>query len=91
MEDYIIFDSRIEVAEANGRYLYELHKEGKILEGRKERYNSKESVFLDLGEETEDGKFVCKLPLKHQKKFRKGKSIIKRNKIKVKKNRGGNR
>jgi hypothetical protein len=91
MEDYIIFDSRIEVAEANGRYLYELYKEGKILEGRKERHNSKESVFLDLGEETKDGKFVCKLPLKHQEKFRKGKSIRKKDKIKVKKNRGGNR
>ena len=91
MEDCIVFDNLIEVAEANGRYLYELYKEGKILEGRKERYNSKESVFLDLGEETEDGKFICKLPKKHKEKFRKGKKATKKDKIKFKKNRGGNR
>jgi len=89
LENYVIFQNKREVAEANGRYLYELYKDGEILKDRKGRYNSKESVLLDVGEETEDGKFVCKIPKKHWDKFRKNKHKINKNNVKLKNNKGG--
>jgi len=82
--EYVEFKNKIEVAEANGRYLYELYKEGNILEDRENRHNSKESVFLDLGEETEEGTFVCKIPHKHKQKFIKLNKKVKLDKIKFK-------
>ena len=82
--NYVIFDDKYEVAKANGRLLYEAHKEGEILKDRKLRHNSKESVFFDLGEELEGGKFACKEPKKHKEKFG-GKASIGKPKFKNKK------
>ena len=69
LEDYTVFESKQEVAKANGRWLYQLYKDGEILKDRHLRKNPKESVFFDVGEELEDGRFACKIPTKHSDKF----------------------
>ena len=79
---YRVFDNKKEVAKANGRWLYELYKDGEILKDRHLRKNSKESVFFDIGEELEDGRFACKIPKKHKEKFGGKEEEIERKKFK---------
>ena len=57
------------MAKANGRYLYELYKERKILEDRHLRSNPSKCVFFDRGVDLIDGRVACKIPKKHIKKF----------------------
>lgn len=64
MLDYTIFNTKDDVAKANGRLLYNLQKEGKEL---KEKL--KGSTLFDIGEELKDGRFACKIPEEHADKF----------------------
>jgi len=77
MKEYITFTNLDEVAKANGRYLFELYKNGEIMEDRKSRKDSSKTTLLDWGEELKSGEYACIIPAKHELKFKgnKGKKI----------------
>ena len=83
LEDYTVFDNKKEMAKANGRYLFELYKEGNILEDRHLRSNPSECVFFDMGKELKDGRIACQVPTKHIEKVGGKKEKLDKDKFKV--------
>ena len=64
MLEYKVFNTKDEVAMANGTLLYSLHKDGKKL---KEKL--KGTTMFSIGKELKDGRFACKIPKEYSDKF----------------------
>ena len=64
-----MFDTDVEMAEANGRWLYERYKESDFDKKKGEVVNPQLTIAWDYGEELKNGKFACKVPKKFINQF----------------------